>query len=88
MTRFYLIVAFAAASVTGFVLILYAILTGSRANCGSSFDSAEAAGVELGFSDPVSGSGPGLLDLDMGHEGLKHKEKEAFDPARHKPQPI
>ena len=82
MTRFYLLLAFAAASVTGFAMILYSILAGSRPS------PAEAAGVDLSFSDSVTGSGPVLLDLDMGHEGLKHKEKEPFDPRKHKPQPI
>ncbi len=85
MTRFYLTLMFTAASLAGLAMILYAFLTRSRSH---SCNLAEESCVELGFSDPASGSGAGILDLDIGHEGLTHRGKEAFDPGKHKPQPL
>jgi hypothetical protein len=43
--------------------------------------------VAAGFSDSAGEPG-GVLDLDIGHEGLKHWEKEPFDPDKHKPEPL
>jgi hypothetical protein len=88
MTRYYLTLVFAAASVAGFALILYAILTGSRPNRESTGDREDGRAVDLGFSGSVCERGAAILDLDMGHEGLKHREKEPFDPDKHKPQPV
>jgi hypothetical protein len=83
MTRFCLTLVFSSASVAGFGLILYAILAGSRRNR----DSVGPESVALGFSDS-DGQPVEILDLDMGHEGLKHREKEPFNPDKHKPEPI
>ncbi len=84
MTRFCLTLVFSAASLTGFGLILYGMLAGSRRNRGS----IDGGCVALGFSDSAEEPGVGIIDLDMGHEGLKHREKEPFDPNKHKPEPI
>ena len=85
MTRFYLTLVFSASAFAGFGLILYSILA-SRQNRCSAGGQAGGEAVSLGFSD--SPEEPGILDLDMGHEGLKHRGKEPFDPGKHKPEPI
>jgi hypothetical protein len=82
MTRFCLTVLFSAISVTGLALVMFAILAGRRNRAPVGPESL----VE-GLSDSAGEPG-GVLDLDMGHEGLKHREKEAFDPDKHKPEPI
>jgi hypothetical protein len=69
--------------VAGLALVLYAIMAGRRRNP----ESIGEESVAVGFSDSVAGPG-GVLDLDIGHEGLKHREKEPFDPDKHKPDPI
>jgi hypothetical protein len=83
MTRFYLTLLFSATSVAGIGLVLYAILAGRRRNC----EPIGGESVAVGFSDSAGKPG-GVLDLDIGHEGLKHREKEPFDPDKHKPEPI
>jgi len=83
MTRFCLTLLFSATSVAGAALVLYAILAGSRPNR----ESIGGQSVAAGLSDSAGEPG-GVLDLDMGHEGLKHREKEPFDPDKHKPEPI
>jgi hypothetical protein len=83
MTRFCLTLLFSATSVAGLGLVLYAILAGRPRNR----ESIGGESVEIGFSDSAGELG-GVLDLDMGHEGLKHREKEPFDPDKHKPEPI
>ncbi|SPF35975.1 exported hypothetical protein [Syntrophobacter sp. SbD1] len=85
MIRLYLTVAFAAASLAGLGLILYGALTGSRQSPRLA-DPVTGGSIDLGFAGEESGVG--ILDLDIGHEGLKHREKEAFDPGRYKPEPI
>jgi hypothetical protein len=74
---------FSVSSLAGFGLILYALLAGSR-------QKRVAAGetVALAFSDSAEEHGAGIFDLDMGHEGLKHRGKEPFDRGKHKPEPI
>ena len=81
MTRFYLAIAFSIASLTGLALILYGALAGSRRR-------EDERAVALGFSGAAGNEPTAVLDLDIGHEGLKHREKEPFDPDKHKPQPI
>jgi len=83
MTRFYMALVFAAVSLAGFSLILYGIVAGRDRRC------ACEKGDVLGFADSAD-EPPGfqLLDLETGHEGLQHKGKEAFDPGKHKPEPI
>jgi hypothetical protein len=83
MTRFYLTLFFSAASVAGAALVLYAILTGSRRNR----ESIGGETITAGLSDAAREPGM-VLDLDIGHEGLKHREKEPFDPDKHKPESI
>jgi len=83
MSRFYLTLVFSAASLAGFGMILYGILAGPRQN-----REANREAVTLGFFGSAEEPVGGILDLDMGHEGLKHREKEAFDPEKHKPEPI
>jgi len=84
MSRICLTLLFSAVSVAGLGLLLYALLAGRpprgalRSGAGS---------VAAGLSDSAGEPG-GVLDLDMGHEGLKHWEKEPFDPDKHKPEPI
>lgn len=81
MNRVYLTILFCCASLAGLGLIAYGLLTRRRAGSG------EAEKLPLGFS--ASPKQPfELLDLDMGHEGLTHREKELFDPGRHRPEPI
>ncbi len=80
MTRFCVTFLFSAASVAGLGMILYALLAGSRRN-------RESVGPESMTADSAVEPG-GVLDLDIGHEGLKHREKEPFDPDKHKPEPI
>ncbi len=79
MTRFCLTLLFSATSVAGLGLVLYAILAGRHRNREYIGGQSAAAGL----SDPG-----GILDLDMGHEGLQHREKEPFDPDKHKPETI
>ncbi|MGA3116657.1 MAG: hypothetical protein ABSF90_19730 [Syntrophobacteraceae bacterium] len=83
MTRFCMTLLFSATSVAGAALVLYAILAGSRRNDESIGGECVAAGLFDSEGDPG-----GVLDLDMGHEGLKHREKEPFDPDKHRPEPI
>ncbi len=83
MTRFCLTLLFSATSVAGAALVLYAILAGSRGNQ----ECVGGESVAAGFFDSPADSG-GVLDLDIGHESLKHREKEPFDPDKHKPEPI
>jgi hypothetical protein len=83
MTRYYLSLIFSAASLAGLGLLLYAIMAMRGANP----KPAEGEDAVLGFSEPVE-QGFGLLDLDTGHEGLKHREKEPFDPEKHKAEPL
>jgi len=83
MTRFYLALVFLVVCLAGLGLILYAILAGRNRRPTGEKDAV------LGFSDSEGGPrGFELLDLDTGHEGLQHKEKEAFNPGKHKPEPI
>jgi len=83
MTRFCLTLLFSATSVAGLGLVMYAIMAGRRSNRAS----LDGDGVAAGLSDS-NGEPGGVLDLDMGHEGLKHRGKEPFDPDKHKPEPI
>jgi hypothetical protein len=83
MTRFCLTMLFSATSVAGLGLVLYAFLAGRRRNR----ESIGGQGVAAGLFDSAGEPG-GVLDLDIGHEGLKHREKEPFDPDKHKPEPI
>ena len=83
MTRLYMTLLCAVVSLAGLSLILYGVLTGrDRRSTGEKDD-------VIGFADsPDEPRGFQLLDLDTGHEGLKHKGKEAFDPGKHKPETI
>jgi hypothetical protein len=83
MTRFFLALIFSTASLTGLGLILYTVLTGP----GGPGKPAGANDVVLGFSGSAEQTG-GLLDSGTGHEGHKHREKEPFDPDKHKPEPL
>ncbi|HYA40185.1 MAG TPA: hypothetical protein VEF34_02695 [Syntrophobacteraceae bacterium] len=82
MSRLYLAIVFSAVSLAGLAMILYAILTGSRRR------EESPAAVEVGFSGGAGSAGDAIFDLDIGHEGLKHREKEPFDPSKHKPLPL
>jgi hypothetical protein len=70
---------FSASSLAGLGLILYAF----KANR----PPTESEDALLAFSDSNERDF-GILDLDTGHEGLKHREKEPFDPEKHKPELI
>lgn len=83
MSRFCLTLLFSAISVAGLGLVLYALLAGCRRNR----EPIGAGSVAAGLSDSA-GEPCGVLDLDMGHEGLKHWGKKPFDPDKHKPEPI
>ncbi|MGA2938287.1 MAG: hypothetical protein ABSF52_14465 [Syntrophobacteraceae bacterium] len=83
MARICLTLLFSAISVAGLGLVVYAILAGRRRNR----ESISGESVAVGFSDSAGEPG-GVLDLDIGHEGLKHREKEPFDPDKHKPELI
>ncbi|MHC1727732.1 MAG: hypothetical protein AB9866_17310 [Syntrophobacteraceae bacterium] len=81
MSSFHLTLTFALMSLIGFTMIVYGLLSKPRE------DRASIEGDEvLGFSE-TSAESAKLLD-DMGYEGLKHKEKEPFDPEKHKPEAI
>ena len=83
MSRLTLTLLFSCASAAGLGLIAYGLLAGLRRGSGSH----ESRRLPLGFSD--SADHPlEFLDLDMGHEGLKHREKERLDPGRYRPEPI
>ena len=79
MTRIYMMLVFAAISLAGLGLVLYGILTNRKP--------AEAEDASIGFSESVD-QDSGILDLDTGHEGMKHRDKEPFDPEKHKPEPL
>jgi hypothetical protein len=83
MSRFFLTMLFSAISVAGLGLVLYALLAGCRRNRGPIGAGSVAAGLSESAGEPC-----GVLDLDIGHEGLKHWEKKPFDPDKHKPEPI
>jgi hypothetical protein len=70
---------FSAVSLAGLGLTLYATLANRKR--------AESEGAVLGFSESTE-QDQGILDLDTGHEGLKHSEKEPFDPEKHKSEPL
>ncbi len=79
MSQFSLTLAFALISLAGLGLIWYGLRLRRVAN------TAEQGKEILGFSD-ATGEGSGFLDFDTGYEGLKHKEKEVFDPDKHVPE--
>lgn len=83
MTRTYLLVLFACASLAGLGLIAYGLLAGSRRKVAS----VQSDKLPLGFSDSPEQPFE-ILDLNIGHEGLMHREKERFDPARRRPEHI
>jgi hypothetical protein len=83
MMRMFLIVSFTCASVAGLCLITYGLLAGAHdrvapQDCGK---------LPLGFSDSPK-EGFEIFDLNMGHEGLMHLDKERFRPRRHRPERI
>ena len=83
MTRLYMALVCGVVSLAGFGMILYGVLTGRDSRSNGEKDDV------LGFTGSADESaGFQLLDLDTGHEGLQHKGKEAFDPGKHKPEPI
>ncbi|MCE5332968.1 MAG: hypothetical protein LLG06_00105 [Desulfobacteraceae bacterium] len=82
MTRLLFNLIFGLISVAGFGLIIYGVML--RPNAESR--SGEEEKVALGFGD--TGESQGFLDFDTGHEGLKSKEKETFDPEKHVPEVI
>jgi hypothetical protein len=77
MTRFYVTLMFSFVSLAGLVLVLHAILANRKP--------AVTEDAPLGFSDEQDS---GILDLETGHEGLKHRDKEPFNPDKHKPEPL
>jgi len=81
MTRFYMSLLFSAVSLTGLGVTLYAII-GNR----KSAEAKEEA--PLGFFESTAEQASGILDIDTGHEGLKHSAKEPFDPEKHKSEPL
>ena len=85
MSRFFLTLLFSAISVAGLSLVLYALLAGCPPRKSSS--PSGAGSVAAGLSESA-GEPCGVLDLDIGHEGLKHWEKKPFEPDKHKPEPI
>ena len=84
MSRFCLTMLFSVMSVAGLGLVLYALLAGGRRRNSEPIE-ADRIGAGLGDS---AGEPGGVLDLDIGHEGLKHWEKKPFNPDKHKPEPI
>ncbi|MFZ0944722.1 MAG: hypothetical protein WB930_07255 [Syntrophobacteraceae bacterium] len=83
MSRFCLTMLFSVMSVAGLGLVLYALLAGGRRNS----EPIGAGSAAAGLCDSAGEPG-GVLDLDIGHEGLKHWEKKTFNPDKHKPEPI
>lgn len=83
MTGPSLTILFSCITIAGACLIACGVFLRPR----SRNDSGKAGRLPLGFSDsrrpPFE-----LLDLDMGHEGLTHRQKERFDPGRHRPEPL
>jgi hypothetical protein len=74
---------FCGVSLAGLCLLLYAI----AAMRGANPKPAEGDDTVLDLSESVE-QGCGVLDLDTGHEGLKQRQKEPFDPEKHKPEPL
>jgi hypothetical protein len=70
---------FSAVSLAGLALILYASLANRKP--------AVARDTPLDLSEPDE-QDVGILDLETGHEGLKHRDKEPFNPEKHKPEPL
>lgn len=81
MSQYYLTIIFAVISLTGLGLIIYGSML-KREEQPESIESEEV----LAFSD--SGESADRLFDDMGYEGLQHKEKEAFNPEKHRPEPL
>jgi hypothetical protein len=67
-------VLFSAVSLAGLGMILYGFLANRRP--------AESEDA------PPGSFASGICGLDTGHEGLKHSEKEPFDPEKHKAEPL
>ncbi|MGC8490294.1 MAG: hypothetical protein ACP5SH_01030 [Syntrophobacteraceae bacterium] len=74
-------ILFSCIIIAGVCLIAYGVFLRPR----SPKNTGKAEGLPLGFSDSRRQSFE-LLDLDMGHEGLTHRQKERFDPGRHRPE--
>jgi hypothetical protein len=83
MNRTYFIILFGCLCVAGLGLIAYGILAGRRRKGGSEGSDKLAIGFVDSPEQPFE-----ILDLNMGHEGLMHREKERFDPDRHRPERI
>ncbi len=83
MTRFFLTLIFSTASLTGFGLILYAVLAAPNADS----IPTEPEEAVLGFSESTERAG-GISDFATGLEDRNHREKEPFDPDKHKPEPL
>jgi hypothetical protein len=78
MSRFILTLLFSLIAMSGIGTVIYGVLMKSSEE--------EQEKVVLGFPDS-SDLGHSILD-DMGHEGMKLREKETFDPEKHKPESI
>ncbi len=79
--RMFLIISFACVSVAGLCLITYGLLAGARREV----DSQDCEKLPIGFSDSPK-EALEIFDLNMGHEGLMHRDKERFHPRRHRPE--
>jgi len=80
MTRLLFNLIFGLISLAGFGLIIYGVMLKPQNT------PEQEEKVTLGFGE--SSETTGFLDFDTGHEGLKHKEKETFDPDKHHPDLI
>ncbi|MGC9194317.1 MAG: hypothetical protein ACP5IL_02550 [Syntrophobacteraceae bacterium] len=83
MMRMFLIISFTCASVAGLCLITYGLLAGAHGQAGSQ----GCEKLPLGFCDSPREAFE-IFDLNMGHEGLMHRDKERFHPRRHRPERI
>ena len=80
MSRTFLIIFFVCVCVAGLCLIAYGLLAGLRRRTGPT----EEEKLALGFSGSPERNFE-FLDLDMGHEGLLHREKEQGAEQESKP---
>jgi hypothetical protein len=78
MSRFLVTLIFSLIAMSGLGMVIYGILIKPSGN--------EENRVVLGFQEPGEES-VDILD-DLGHEGMRHTEKETLDPGKYRSEPI
>ena len=78
MSRFLATLIFSLIAMSGLGMVIYGILIKQPEK--------DENRVVLGFQESGE-DGVDILD-DLGHEGLRHAEKETLDPEKYRPEPI